>query len=114
MADLKVDLSSQTLKYIITTQTTVIILMVSWFFVLYPNLVTEGKLKVIAPYVADKELVWQNIRDVQANVKGASEINKETMVLLRKFDERLTLEIRALRNDVTILQTINGMGKKQP
>ena len=88
------------LYYLLTVETTLLLTIGSWFFGVYPDLVTKQELKEIAPYVADRTTIMSKL-DRHGN--GL----EKSIQALAKLDQRMTLEIRQLEVKIAKLETIS-------
>jgi hypothetical protein len=88
------------LYYLLTVETTLLLTIGSWFFGVYPDLVTKQELKEIAPYVADRHKIMSQL-DRHGN--GL----EKSIQALDKLDQRMTLEIRQLEVKIAKLETIS-------
>ena len=91
-------LGKKLLYYLLTVETTLLLTIGSWFFGVYPELVTKEQLKEIAPYVADRTTIMSKL-DRHGN--GL----EKSIQALAKLDQRMTLEIRQLEVKIAKLET---------
>ena len=82
--------------YLITVETSILVMIMIWFFGIFPGLVTKDWVAEHAPYLADKPVITRHIKTAENTLKEVLTGMQQLNINMLKQNHALEMRIQRL------------------